>query len=457
MVERAAKESSGGPGYAFVRGLFRFLLALFYRRIEVHGIENLSARGGVVVAANHHNSIVDAMLLVGLLPRRLRTLANAPLFANPLVGPFLRLLGALPVHRRQEAGNDPARNAALFQATSECLRSGGGIAIFPEGRTQPEPVLLELRSGAARMLLAAAEGREDAPVSLVPVGLIFADPGIFREGEALMLIGAPVATADAVSLARTEPERAARLLTERLATAIRGLIVEAGDRQTLRALGLLEQLMRHEGGAVPEDPPGLVAWMQWAMDTYRRLAERSPDRVRELRRRLEEYAAQTARAGLDPARLADVVTPGWQAVRLALAGVALLVETPLALAGIALHVVPYRLTCFIVRKAGRTDEELATDKLIVGALLFPLTWGLELWAALRLGGSWAAGILLVALVPTAILALDWRERLGRLAREVRALFDGVFRPHVREQLLEKRRGLAAELRELAAQETAKVG
>src|ERR1051325_9393825 len=142
-------------GFAAVRGMIRMLLAVFYRRIEVIGAERIPDRGGLIVAANHHNSLVDAMILLAVVPRRLRTLAQAQLFDHPLIGPFLRRLGALPVHRRQEAGDDPLKNESLFAETTRTLRQGGGIIIFPEGRTQPEPVLLELRTGTARMLLAA--------------------------------------------------------------------------------------------------------------------------------------------------------------------------------------------------------------------------------------------------------------------------------------------------------------
>lgn len=88
-------------GYRLVRHLARFLLGLFYRRVEIVGSEHIPTSGPVIFAVNHHNSIVDAMLLLAALPRRLVTLAKAPLFRHPLIGPFLRLLGALPVHRRQ--------------------------------------------------------------------------------------------------------------------------------------------------------------------------------------------------------------------------------------------------------------------------------------------------------------------------------------------------------------------
>jgi glycerol-3-phosphate O-acyltransferase/dihydroxyacetone phosphate acyltransferase len=203
----------GGFAYGLVRSLVRLLLQFFYRRIEVVGLDHVPAGGPLIVAANHHNSVVDAMLLIAVIPRRLRTLANAPLFAHPLIGPFLRLLGALPVHRRQEAGDDPTRNAALFAATTAALRVGEAILIFPEGRTQPEPVLLELRTGAARMLLAAEEGTAaGAGVTLLPVGLVFHRPGTFREGRALVLIGDPVPRVERTA---ESPELAARSLTER--------------------------------------------------------------------------------------------------------------------------------------------------------------------------------------------------------------------------------------------------
>ena len=134
------------------------MLSLFYRRIEVVGAEHIPRSGPLIVAANHHNSVVDAMLVLAVFPRRLRTLAKRPLFHHPLIGPFLRLVGALPVHRRQKSGNNPTRNAALFAATTATLRAGGAVLVFPEGRTQPEPVLLALRTGTARMLLAADNG-----------------------------------------------------------------------------------------------------------------------------------------------------------------------------------------------------------------------------------------------------------------------------------------------------------
>ncbi|HEX4962346.1 MAG TPA: 1-acyl-sn-glycerol-3-phosphate acyltransferase [Thermoanaerobaculia bacterium] len=451
-VESLSVES-GAPGYAVVRALARLLLALFYRRIDVVGIENVPAEGGLVVAANHHNSVVDAMLLIARLPRRGRALANAPLFGHVLMGPFLRLVGALPVHRRQEAGTDPARNAALFAATTATLRGGGAIVIFPEGRTQAEPVLLELRTGAARMLLAAELATEELAaqpvVTLLPVGLVFNAPGTFREGTALVLIGPPIPTADAVALARSEPERAARVLTEDLAAALRGVIVEADDRQTLSHLRFAEELWRQEGGEVAADPAGRAAWLRSAMRSYRLLLERAPARVATFRQRLAELAEDLERAGFGLAVLARPATPARLAGRVALQATLLLLLAPLAVVGIALHVLPYKLTGLGVKALKATDEEEATDKILIGLLLFPLFWALEAWAALRWGGQWGAITFLALLFPAGFLALGWHERLNRLRRDIRAFASSRRDRDLPARLLERRKALAAELRELA--------
>ena len=95
----------------------------------VVGRERAPETGPLIVAANHHNSIVDAMILMVAFDRPLRVLANAPLFKHPLIGPFLRTIGGLPVHRRQEAGDDPEKNRELFAATTEALGRGAAIAL----------------------------------------------------------------------------------------------------------------------------------------------------------------------------------------------------------------------------------------------------------------------------------------------------------------------------------------
>ena len=439
------------PGYDTLRLLSRFLIGLFYKRVDVVGIENVPREGGLIVAANHHNSVVDAMLLVAFIPRHLRTLANAPLFRHPLVGPFLRLLGALPVHRRQEAGDDPGKNAQLFAETTATLRAGGAIMLFPEGRTQPEPVLLELRTGAARMLLAAAEG-DETRVTLLPVGLVFQEPGTFRAARALVRIGAPVQTSDARSLG--DPAQVARALTGRLREALRAQIVEASDRHTLFLLGLAEEIWSLEAGGAPQEGEPRVAWMQGAMRAYLWLLEHEPARTRALFDSLEAFARDLRGVGLSASQLENVYPAGVVGRFVVRQGFALFVGMPLGILGVALHWIPYELTGVVVRRLHATDEEEATDKIFAGLVLFPLAWLLELLVVFTLAGGIAALVFSASLLPLGFFAIAWRERLDHVVRETRAFLRYLRDRNVIRQLRERRRNLGLELKALGGRVSA---
>ncbi len=82
-----AARTRGTLAYRVVRALVRVLLWLFYRRIDVVGRERIPESGGVIIAANHHNALVDAMLVIVTVPRAVTVLAKAPLFRHPLIGP----------------------------------------------------------------------------------------------------------------------------------------------------------------------------------------------------------------------------------------------------------------------------------------------------------------------------------------------------------------------------------
>ena len=416
---------------------------MFYRRVDVIGAERIPRTGPLIVAANHHNALVDGVLLLAVLPRRLVSVAKAPLFSNPLIGPFLRLIGALPVHRRQEGGTDPARNAALFEASSATLRSEQAILIFPEGVSQPEPQLMPLRTGAARMLL-AAEGDGVGPVTLLPVGLMFHEPGTFRTGWALVSVGEPVPAADCVALARAEPEEAARRLTARLGEAMRGLIALVDDRQTLRLVEHAERLWRQERGG-EWDATARADWRRRATRAYRYLSRHDPGRISLLRGQMERYIKDLDEAGL---RTAVLLKPPAPSVAMRYAGAqlaALLGGLPLALWGLASHALPYWLTWAATRLLRPSGDVEATYKLVAGVVLYPLAWIAEAWLLWRVGGGGWLALFLVLLVPGGFFALSWSERLRRLYRETHALLRLVLDRDLARHLAERRREILDEM------------
>jgi glycerol-3-phosphate O-acyltransferase / dihydroxyacetone phosphate acyltransferase len=424
----------------------RLLLGVFYRRVDVVGLAHVPRSGPLLIVANHQNALVDPMLLLGTLPRALRPVAKAPLFANPVLGPLLRAVGAVPVHRRQESAGSPDRNDEAFARVTALFAAGEAVLLFPEGVSQPEPVLMPLRTGAARLLLGAEHARGGAlGITLLPVGLVYEEPGSFRTGRALVVTGEPVPTRDLVDGYAADPTAAVRALTDRIAGALRGLIIEAEDRHTLHLVGAVERLW---GARAENDAVARAAWTRRALTAYAILRREAPARVASFRRALEQYEKDRELAGVDDPVYARY--PIDRVVRYAAReGSSLLVGAPLALWGLCVHALPYRLTGFVLRLLSPEADMIATNKLAVGTLLYPLCWAIEAWTVARIAGGLAVLAFLLLLVPAGFFALTWHARLVHFRAQALGFFAFLFRPDLHRRLRARRHALQAELDALA--------
>src|SRR2546428_10226142 len=107
---------------------------IFFRRIELAGVENVPRSEGVIFAVNHPNGLIDPLFLLVYAPRPVSFLAKAPIFRMPVIGWFARALDSIPVYRRQD--NMPTEsNRGTFAAARALLARGGGVANFPGGAT----------------------------------------------------------------------------------------------------------------------------------------------------------------------------------------------------------------------------------------------------------------------------------------------------------------------------------
>ena len=159
------------PGVPSVLGLepyhmlrpFIRKLSFPYARFDIAGVENVPARGPVLLAANHRSYFdVAALALVAReIGRPVRFLGKREIFDAPVVGQIARAIGGIAVDRGSGSGQ-PLRDAEA------ALKAGEVVIVLPQGTIprghdffDPE---LHGKTGTAR--LAAITG-----ATVVPVGL----------------------------------------------------------------------------------------------------------------------------------------------------------------------------------------------------------------------------------------------------------------------------------------------
>jgi acyl-[acyl-carrier-protein]-phospholipid O-acyltransferase/long-chain-fatty-acid--[acyl-carrier-protein] ligase len=136
-------------------------------RIRTHGLEHLPATGGVLLLPNHI-TWVDAILLQIACPRPVRFMLFEAIYRRPLLNPFFRLFGVIPV--------SPVHAKEGVRTAAARLQAGEVVCIFPEGELTRTGTLLRLKKGFE--LIAQKGGVPVVPVWLDQLwGSIFSFEG----------------------------------------------------------------------------------------------------------------------------------------------------------------------------------------------------------------------------------------------------------------------------------------
>ena len=231
--------------YGLLRWLTGIALHWFYSSIQTKGRDRIPARGPVLLAASHHNALVDALIAVWISPRPLRLTAKATLMDNALLAWLMSLVGVVPLRRaadeqKKKTGSaDASRNAGAFESLLTVLEQGGMILIFPEGKSHSEPELAPLKTGVARIALEARDARGITGIQIIPLGVNFEDKG--NPGTAVLAaVGEPILLDDLGPIGVDD-------LTSRVASELAAVSLKqpepAPDRDTVKRKGAVHFLV----------------------------------------------------------------------------------------------------------------------------------------------------------------------------------------------------------------------
>ena len=155
--------------YACMKIIVRIAMKIFCREIIVSNRAMLKKEGPLLLASNHPNSFLDAVILDILFQEPIWSLTRGDVFKNKFISRILTTLKMFPVYRVSEGVENLNSNYETFENCKNIFIKKGIVLIFSEGRCINEWHLRPLKKGTAR--LAISSWVEDIPLHVLPVGI----------------------------------------------------------------------------------------------------------------------------------------------------------------------------------------------------------------------------------------------------------------------------------------------
>lgn len=447
--------------YRILRRLAYFSVRVFFRRIEVEGVENVPRSGPVLLVPNHPNAIVDALMVVIHLKRPVSITAKSTLADIPVMRRVLKSTNAILFHRKKDAamGADTSSNITAIAQCRERLELGEALLIFPEGQSHSDPGLRPLRSGAARVALDYVSSGLDpglyagelaGNLVIIPVGLHFPEKDRFRS-DVWVRFGKPL---DPGKWLKENPAGGPLDLTTEIEKRIRELTLNFERRPDSVLLMWAAEIL--ETGAEAPARLGLdkhrvstrLKLVQLLNEGFKQLKEDQKEAIVDLRRRVRAYRLELRGLGIKPSEV-YLQMPAVQVVRFIVWEFTILVVgMPIAAWGALNHLIPAAIIRFVAVSLSVEKDKWASNVVLPTVVFIPLFYAIQITAAWLFMPHLWTGLYAISLPVSGLFAILYRDRVGNIRHRARTFFLFIKYPELRERLGSEGRQIITDLTKL---------
>ena len=159
--------------YRFLKIFAKIAIKFYCKNVSINNEALLKYDGPILLAVNHPNSFLDAIILCTLFNNPINALARGDAFNQKLASIFLRSLKILPVYRTSEGIENLDHNYTTFEKCLQIFEKNGMVLIFSEGLCLNEWHLRPLKKGTARVAIAAWQ--KNIPLKILPIGINYSN------------------------------------------------------------------------------------------------------------------------------------------------------------------------------------------------------------------------------------------------------------------------------------------
>ena len=396
--------------YQFLNNYFRWMHnKVYYKEIQVLGLENLPPKGYPIFAiSNHHNAVMDPLAMLYMYPdhRQPVFIARGDIFKkNDFIAKLLRFLKILPTFRTRDGDREDVKsNLSTFDLAARILNEGGTLTMFPEAGHQQGKYFSTFKKGFPRIAFRAAEISEyNLDFKILPMYIYYTE--YFNMGaKQVIVIGKPFAFDEFYELYKTEPNNAYLALNEKAREAVRSMGVDVTDHEhyaqydMLMTMARTRTIARHFQNPTdtpdwnPKHPYSELLSDREVVAATDRLSETDMPRFAQLMEDVAEY-----RTGLERLRLRD-----WELEKpvtfsnILLRGLLLLISLPLFLFGFINNFIPFNTSYLLTRNLKDRFFSSSINFVFSSVVMFPLCY-IALFVIVLCAANWWLALLYVLL------------------------------------------------------------
>jgi glycerol-3-phosphate O-acyltransferase/dihydroxyacetone phosphate acyltransferase len=375
--------------YNVLRFLTYFLLRVYYRKVYISNTALIPEDKPVILACNHPNTFMDAIVLSVLLKEPLYFLTRSDMFRSPLARWILNQMHLIPIYRLKEGAENLHKNKETFDRCFQILKNNGTVLIFSEGASVQEKRLRPLKKGTARLAFGAAleEGAPAPDLQVIPVGINYTHAPLFRK-ELMIGISAPIDVQQFRHTYTANPAKAFIYFNETLTMGLQQNIITIEEKSLAPLTERLFEIDRNNdmgfyGFGWREGDISRLRTEQAIASSVNHVAHYAPQILSELQQNVSQYFNLSGKLGLNDKELSKNRSSLWLILLIVL-------SFPLFATGYLSNYLPVWIAAYIARTKVKKVEYFSSVRMSSGFFLYLIYYPLVVLTALFLFSPIAA-------------------------------------------------------------------
>lgn len=419
-------------------------MPIYFRSIEVTGLENIPKNHPVIFTSNHENALLDALVVIISMGTQPYSVARASAFKHPLANRFLTKIRMFPVYRMQDGKDNMEKNEELFAKFKDVLLHHKQLLIYPEGDQSMKRRLRPLKKGTFRVALdTIASSNYSLDLKIIPVGVNYEDH-LRSRTRLLINFGKPVDVLPYKERNEADPLKALMALKDEVQEAIRPLMTDIKATthfemaDDMRYIVVPEMLMRR-GLSLSSFAHHFAVSKEWLAAVEKVEMEDQQD-IRALSREYRAYKRMLQKVGLRDKVFLGGAKGFWS---LKLQSVLAFLLLPFFIVGAIFNIIPLWISNKIRRMIVKHPNMQATFSFMGGLLFFTIFYFI-VFISIWLSVGFFPGLLAITLgLLLGVFAIEFYLRVKKMNYRWKLYVLKKMYPKVFNTLIDKRQKVLA--------------